>query len=102
MEIVLPIFEILVLAALVLRGIIASRPVSERAFLTRTLWGAFALRLGVAVLFATFPVLRVFHEDANDYENFCMMLARAWHGETSKYGLPSLYDLMFGSDLPMK
>jgi hypothetical protein len=55
-------------------------PPSEGRWLSRLLFAAYAVRLVVATVFATFPATRIFHEDANGYELLGLAMARGWAG----------------------
>ena len=53
---------------------------AERDWFMKLLIGAFAIRVAAATMFALFPETRVFHEDAEGYENSGMMIAAGWVG----------------------
>lgn len=81
MEIVIPVLETLILAVPVFALALVRLPQDERRFLTRLAVAAFVLRLFLAILFAMFPALRLYHDDASSYEYFGSGLAAYWHRE---------------------
>jgi 4-amino-4-deoxy-L-arabinose transferase-like glycosyltransferase len=56
-------------------------PEPERRWLGVWLTVTLALRLLVATMFAALPSTRIFHEDAEGYELWGMLMARGWHGD---------------------
>jgi hypothetical protein len=64
-------------------------PRAEARWLEATLVAALLLRLLAAAMFSAFPETRIFHEDADGYEEYGMRLAMHWHGVGPSY-LPFL------------
>jgi hypothetical protein len=55
-------------------------PGGQQVQLRNILLLALAIRLAAAVLFATFPESRIFHEDANGYEALGLRISEGWSG----------------------
>jgi 4-amino-4-deoxy-L-arabinose transferase-like glycosyltransferase len=80
MHIVIPLFMFLPIGFAVIGICMRGTPDLERQTIMKILVAAFLLRIAAAIAFASFPQLRLFHEDASGYENSCMRLSAAWAG----------------------
>jgi 4-amino-4-deoxy-L-arabinose transferase-like glycosyltransferase len=61
----------------------------ERSWLITLLIVAFLLRVAAATMFAAFPPLRVFHEDAEGNEYNALYLASVWRNEAPPIPVPA-------------
>jgi hypothetical protein len=80
MEILVPFLIFLPLGLVAIFLCIWLTDEAERRPVFKLLVTAFLLRMAVAIAFASFPELRLFHEDAGGYEAACMRLSAAWTG----------------------
>lgn len=80
MEILVPLFVFATIGAVVLGALARLVPADERSWLTRVLLIAFAVRLSVAAMFAALPSFRIFHDDAEGYEQVGLLIAAGWTG----------------------
>jgi hypothetical protein len=81
MDILIPFVEFLTLGLIAIQFGLRTVPLEEREWMRNLLLAALLLRLGAAVVFAMFPSLRVFHDDATGYEAVGMITASMWRGE---------------------
>jgi 4-amino-4-deoxy-L-arabinose transferase-like glycosyltransferase len=99
MEILIPIAVFVPLGIMIIFAFTRSYPADERSWLVTLLTTALLLRVGLAILFATFQELRVFHADAGGYEDTGLYLASAWRGEVPALIMPTVnwgYQLLAG------
>jgi 4-amino-4-deoxy-L-arabinose transferase-like glycosyltransferase len=100
MDIILPLAIFVPLGIMILYWATKSMPTEERSWLLTLLITALLLRIGLALAFATFQELRVFHADAVGYEETGLYLASAWRGEAPPIELPNVnygYQLFAGA-----
>jgi 4-amino-4-deoxy-L-arabinose transferase-like glycosyltransferase len=90
MEILIPILIFVPLGLLIIYGATLSYRAEERSWLFTLLVIAFFLRATLAVLFAMFENLRIYHADAAGYEYTGMFLASSWRGEAPDFVSPDV------------
>jgi hypothetical protein len=88
------VFSLIGLAAVELA--VRSLPPSERSGLRIVLIAGLAARLIVVAIFSLFPTLRLFHEDAQGYEDSGLALAAAWRGDGPPYNPSALATQNYG------
>lgn len=88
MEILIPISVFVPLGIVVIFAMTKGLPPEERSWVLNLLIVAFLLRATAATMFAAFPELRVFHEDAEGNEVNGMYLASVWRNEAPPIRIP--------------
>jgi Dolichyl-phosphate-mannose-protein mannosyltransferase len=81
MEVLIPIFVFVPIGILIIIATTKSYLPQERSWLVTLLVVALLLRVGASTSFVAFPGLRIFHQDAQSYENIGMLIASEWRGE---------------------
>ncbi len=88
MDVLVPLFAFVPIGMVIFVSITKNLPAEERSWLLSLLVAAFLLRTAAATMFATFPELRLFHEDADGTEVYAMLLASVWRGEAPPLSTP--------------
>ena len=80
MNVILPLGGVLLCGSALLFAALWDLPPAERARLQAIVFAGFAARLLLALIFETFPALRITHDDASGYEGSAIAMARYWQG----------------------
>jgi 4-amino-4-deoxy-L-arabinose transferase-like glycosyltransferase len=81
MNILIPLFVFGLLGGAIVAALVRSARQDERRWLLHTLLAAFFLRMAAATVFGLFPSTRVFHDDADGYEEIGLLMAANWSNE---------------------
>jgi hypothetical protein len=95
MDILIPLVVFVPLSGLVLAACVRVVPADERGWLLNVLLWCLGLRILTATIFVLAPALRIFHEDAGNYEIAGLQLASAWRGEIPPWGIHKAQNVGF-------
>lgn len=88
MDFAFPLVVCLLIGVMLAFALTAKMEPAERDWLRRWIIIALVLRLGIATVFALVPQTRMFHEDADGYEQVGMHIAAGWAHRGPPYPMP--------------